>query len=74
LCAERRLIPLDTDAEGGILKCLAHCVSSLSPSGEQQVNSMAGKIVIRHKGEGDAFWMPGGLYEVKRRAPKLMTG
>ena len=26
---------------------------------------MAGKVVIRHKGEGDAFWVLGGLYEVK---------
>jgi quercetin dioxygenase-like cupin family protein len=26
---------------------------------------MAGKVVVRHKGEGDAFWVLGGLYEVK---------
>jgi len=26
---------------------------------------MAGRVVVRHKGEGDAFWVLGGLYEVK---------
>ena len=26
---------------------------------------MAGKAIVRKVGEGDAFWMLGGLYEVK---------
>ena len=31
---------------------------------------MAGESVVRNTGEGEAFWMLGGLYEVKASAPE----